>query len=228
MTRKTQQILIVTAILMTVALLMVVVGGMGVGEPDADSVEIYLNEIDTLVTDNPEGADPSSRLDTIAQRAQDLEVTRAEDDKMHRVAAPTSRQDPAPEASGAVQVQVEEKKQAAVAKAEERANQEAKKRAVEKAAEVLPEEAVAVVEQPVIDDTDEEPKAKKKKVKREGKPSKMKEFVKSYAKRVKPILEARGLDLSELEGRSPGDQIKLVGKKLIEALRANGGSFFKG
>lgn len=228
MTRKTQQIIIVIAILMTVALLMVVVGGMGVGDSESDSVGIYLNEIDTLVTDNPDGEDTSSRLDTIAERAQDLEETRAQEGPRTAAApAPREERKETPKTEPA-----EKPKSTVVAEATE-AQKEATRRAEAKVEEEKTE-AVAAVEQEVIDDTDEEVASeesepeKKKKVKREGKPSKMKEIVKSYAKRVKPILEARGMDLSELEGRSAGDQIRMVGKKLIEALRANGGSLFEG
>jgi predicted component of type VI protein secretion system len=226
MSRKSQQILIVTAILMTVALLMVFVGGMGVGEPEADSVDIYLNEIDTLVTENPAGTD-TSNLDEVAERAERLEESRTQGSKARPVeseAVAQSKSDRAKERAAAAQREAEHK--AAIAKQDaERKAAIAKQDAERKAAD-LQEDAVAVINDTVIDDTQEEPKAKKKKEKKEGKPSKMKEFVKSYAKRVKPVLEARGMDLSDLEGKSPGDQIKAVGKKLIEAIRSNGGSVF--
>lgn len=205
MSRKSQQILIVTAILMTVALLMVFVGGMGVGEPEADSVEIYLNEIDTLVAEKPAGEDASSRLDSITER---LKPRTAETQTVAKVA-------PKPESNPIAVDPVEAQKQAVV---------RTKLEARQEVSEQTGEEAVAIIDDTVIDDTQEEPKAKKEK--REGKPSKIKEVVKSYAKRIKPILEARGLDLSDLEGRSPTDQVKAVGKKLIEAIRANGGSIF--
>ena len=205
MSRKSQQILIVTAILMTVALLMVFVGGMGVGEPEADSVEIYLNEIDTLVAEKPAGEDASSRLDSITER---LKPRTAETQTVAKVA-------PKPESNPIAVDPVEAQKQAVV---------RTKLEARQEVSEQTGEEAVAIIDDTVIDDTQEEPKAKKEKP--EGKPSKIKEVVKSYAKRIKPILEARGLDLSDLEGRSPTDQVKAVGKKLIEAIRANGGSIF--
>lgn len=223
MSRKSQQILIVTAILMTVAVLMVFVGGMGVGEPETDSVEIYLNEIDTLVTEKPADEDANSRLDNLTERAERLEQNRAEPESAV-VATEEPKAAPKPTvAAKPAKVAAREKAIAAKQEADRKAalaKQEAERKAAAKE-----EELVAVIDDTVIDDTEEEPKAQKKE-KKEGKPSKMKEAVKSYAKRMKPLLEARGMDLSDLEGMSPGDQLKAVGKKLIEALRANGGSVF--
>ncbi|MFT5127676.1 MAG: putative component of type VI protein secretion system [Rhodothermales bacterium] len=219
MSRKSQQILIVTAILMTVAVLMVFVGGMGVGEPETDSVEIYLNEIDTLVTDKPADEDANNRLDNLAERAERLDQNRAEPESA--VVAP-----PDPKPTVAAKPAKGEAREKAIA-AKQEANRQAAlaRQDAERKAAAKEEELLAVIDDTVIDDTEEAAKAQKKE-KKEGKPSKMKEVVKSYAKRMKPLLEARGMDLSDLEGMSPGDQLKAVGKKLIEALRANGGSVF--